>query len=214
MTAMNEVLEEKLQNAAKVLGQVAESAAEKASDLVEDGALDLSSVARGATKRARRGGKDAAAGAKSQLRSGVRGARSGLQELIDQKDSLADLGPSADDIRQVKKSIRRFEKSAKRQGRDLAHTLDKKTGRRRQKAKAKKTGGRAAIVVVAAMGIGFVVALVVRKEGSGGSQTAYSPPSDAGRAPSTPARTPGPTEVPEPNDSEAGVRSGSRANGS
>jgi len=210
---MNDVLEEKLQAVAKVLGQVAESAAEKASDLVEDGTLDLSSVARGATKRARRGGKDAAAGAKSQLRSGVRGFRSGFQELMDQKDSFADLGPSAADIQQVKQSIRRLKKSAKRQGRDLARNLDKKTGRRRQKAKAKKTGGRAAIVV-AAVGIGFVVALVVRKKGSRGSQTAYSPPSNAERAPSTPARTPGPTEVPEPNDSEAGVRSGSRANGS
>lgn len=211
---MNDVLEEKLQAAAKVLGDVAESAAEKTLNLVESNGADMGSIAHGAAVRARRGKEDIAATAKSQLRSGVRGARSGLQELIDQKDSLADLGPSAADIRQVKGSIRRFKKSAKRQGRDLARNLDKKAGGRRQKAKVRKTGGRTAVLLAAAVGIGLMVALVVRKKGSSGSQTAYSPPTDLGMAPSTPSRTPRPTEVAEPNDSEAGVRSGSRANGS
>jgi hypothetical protein len=213
MIAMNDVLEEKLQTAAKVLGEVAERAAERTSNLVESNGVDLGSVAHGAAVRARRGGEDVAAGAKSHLRSGVRGARSGLQELIDQKDSLADLGPSAAEIRQVKRSIRRFRKSANRQGRDLARTLDKKTGHRRQKAKVRK-GGRAVVLLAGAVGVGFVVALVVRKKGSGGSQSAYPPHSDLGRTPSTPSRTPRPTEDPDTIDSEAEARAGSRANGS
>lgn len=210
---MNDVLEEKLQAVSKVLSEVAESAAEKTSNLVESNGLDLSSVAHGAAVRARRGGEDAASAAKSQLRSGARGARSAVQELLDQKESLADFGPSAADIRKAKKSIRRFKKSAKRQGRDLARSLDKKTGRRRQKAKAKKTGGRAVIVVVAVVGIGFVAARILRKQSSGDSQPTFPRAMDPDRTPTTASRQPPPTEVPEP-DSESGIRAGSRANGS
>lgn len=207
---MNDVLEEKLQAVSKVLGELAESAAEKTSNLVEANGVDLSSVAHGAAVRARRGGEDAAAAAKSQLRSGVRGARSGVQQLIDQKESLADLGPSSADLRQVKKSIRRFKKAAKREGSEVARALDKKTGR----AKAKKTGGRAAIVVVAAVGIGFVVARIVGKKSSSDSPPTYPRSMDQDRTPPDAARQPRPTEVPDPIDSEPDTRAGSRANGS
>lgn len=231
---MNDVLEEKLQAVSKVLGELAESAAEKTSELVEANGVDLSSVAHGAAARARRGGEDAAAAATSQFRSGVRGARSGvrgarsgvrgarsgvqglidqnLKGLIDQKESLADFGPSAADIRQVKKSIRRFKKAAKREGRDLARTLDRKTGRRRQKAKGKRTG-RAAIVVVAVVGVGFVVARVLRKSSSD-DPSSYPRSMDPDRTAPDPTRQPRPTEVPDPIDSEPGTRAGSRANGS
>ena len=211
---MNDVLEEKLQAVSKVLGELAESAAEKTSNLVEANGVDLGSVAHGAAVRARRGGEDAAAAAKSQLRSGVRGARSGVQGLIDQKESLADFGPSAADVRQVKKSIRRFEKAAKREGTEVARALDKKTGRRRQKAKAKKTSGRAAIVVVAAVGIGFLVARVVRKKSSSEGPPTYPRSMDQDRTPPDAARQPRPTEAPDPIDSEPETRAGSRANGS
>jgi hypothetical protein len=212
--AMNDVLEEKLQAVGKMLGEVAESAAEKTSNLVEANGVDLSSVAHGAAVRARRGGEEAASAAKSQFRSGARKARSGAQGLIDQKENLADLGPSAADIRQVKKSIRQFKKSAKRQGRDLARTLDKKTGRRRQKAKAKKTGGRAAVVVVAAVGIGFAIARIIRTKSSGDGQQTYPRSMDLDRALATAAPQPPPTDVSDTIDSESGIRAGSRANGS
>jgi hypothetical protein len=214
MTAMNDVLEEKLQAVGKVLSEVVESAAEKASNLVEANGADLGSVAHGAVAGARRGGEDAASAAKSHLRSGARGARSGMQGLIDQKESLADVGPSAADIRQLRKSIRRFQKSAKRQGRDLARTLDKRTGGKRQKAKVKKRGGRAAIVVVAAVGVGLVVARVLRKQSSSESAQAYPRSMTSDLAPATASPEPPPTEVPDALDSEPGIRAGSRANGS
>jgi hypothetical protein len=214
MTAMNDVLEEKLQAVSKVLGELAESAAEKTSNLADVNGVDLSSVAHGAAARARRGGQDAAAAAKSQLRSGVRGARSGVHGLIEQKESLADFGPSVADIRQVKKSIRRFKKAAKREGRELASALDKKTGGRRPRAKGNKTGWRTAIVVVAAVAIGFAVARVVRTKSTGDSPASYPGSMGPDRTPPDAARQPRPTEAPDPTESEPGVRAGSRANGS
>ncbi|HWE68901.1 MAG TPA: hypothetical protein VG205_00990, partial [Acidimicrobiales bacterium] len=120
----------------------------------------------------------------------------------------------AADIRQVKKSIRRFKKAAKREGRELARTLDKKTGGRRPKAKGKKTGGRTAVVVVAAVAIGFGVARVVRKKSTGDSLASYPGSMDPDRTPQDAARQPRPTQVPDPTESEPGVRAGSRANGS
>jgi hypothetical protein len=214
MRAMNDALEEKLQAVSKVLGELAENAAEKTSNLVEANGADLGSVAHGAAGRARRGGKNAKAAAKSQLRSGVRGARSGVQGLIDQKESLSDFGPSAADIRQVKKSIRRFKKAAKREGRELARTLDKKTGGRRPKAKGTKTGGRTAVVVVAAVAIGVAVARVVRRKSTSDGPPTYPGSMDPDRTPPDAGRQPRPTEVPDPTESEPGVRAGSRANGS
>ncbi|HWD52371.1 MAG TPA: hypothetical protein VG412_08225 [Acidimicrobiales bacterium] len=173
---MSEVLEEKLQAVAKVLGEAAESAAEKASKLAEGGGLDLRSGGRGAAVRARRGGEDVAAVVKSQVGTRLREAKSGVQDLIDQKESLAELVPSAADIQdEIKTSVRRLKEEAKREGHRLSGTLDEKTGGRRRKGKAKKKGRRTAVLVVAIAGIGIVLVRFARRNGPGNGQAAHPP---------------------------------------
>ncbi len=208
---MNDVMEEKLHAVSKVLSEIAESASEKASNLVEANGMELDSIAHEAVAGVRRGRGEAASAAKSQLRSGARKARSGVQGLKDQKEHLGDFGPSAADIRQAKRSIRRFKKSAERQGRDLARTLDEKTGGKRQDAKAKKRGGRAVMVVVVAVGIGFVIARA-RKPISSDSFPAH-PPMSPDPAPATASDQPPPTDVLDAVDSEPEIRAGSRVSG-